>query len=199
MALRSPAFYVIVFATGSVWFSVVALLQHQGIYLAADIGLERDRLPSVFSLFFFSAVFGKFGFGWLGDHLDKEITMALSITMFVIGLTLLLRITAADSSSPYVYAVVAGLGFSGAFTTIQVLIAEYFAGTSYGIILALLVMIDSLSGGLGSYVVGQLRESSGSYVLAIQLMMGLCIAAIVAVLLLRWRRLSAVGTPEGAV
>lgn len=191
VALRTPAFYVIVFATGAVWFSVVALLQHQAIFLATDVGLERSRLPSLFSLFFFSAVFGKFAFGLLGDYQDKEITMAFSIATLVIGLILLLRITAADASSPYIYAVVAGLGFSGAFTTIQVLIAEYFAGSSYGIILGLLVMIDSLAGGLGSYVVGQVRESTGSYVPAIQLMMGLCIAAIAAVILLRWRRLSA--------
>ena len=50
--LLTRRFAAIVFATGSLWFIIIALTQHQSIHLARDVGLARSSLPSVFSLFF---------------------------------------------------------------------------------------------------------------------------------------------------
>ena len=50
--LLTRRFAAIVFATGSLWFIIIALTQHQSIHLARDVGLERSYIPSVFSLFF---------------------------------------------------------------------------------------------------------------------------------------------------
>ena len=58
--LLTRRFATIVFATGSLWFIIIALTQHQSIHLAGDVGLARSSLPSVFSLFFSGSVVGKF-------------------------------------------------------------------------------------------------------------------------------------------
>ena len=74
---------------------------------------------------------------------------------------------AADSTALlYGYAVLAGLGFSGAFTCIQILIAAHYSGPLYGRILATIVLIDTLCGALGTQTVARVREWQGDYTAA---------------------------------
>ena len=46
-AIRQPRFYALALATGAVWFSIISLVQHQSIYLAQDIEVDRSVLPYV--------------------------------------------------------------------------------------------------------------------------------------------------------
>ena len=180
-AAREPRFYVIALATGSVWFTVLALLQHQSIFLARDVGIESATLPAIFSTFFAFSVIGKLGFGWLADRLDKAVTLAASIGVLICGLFVLLAVPRYGTPVAFAYAAVAGIGFSGAFTMIQLWIASFYAGPSYGRILAVLTLFDTLSGALGTWVAGQMRTTIGSYLPVIGMMIGLCAIAIACV------------------
>ncbi|MEM9533521.1 MAG: MFS transporter [Pseudomonadota bacterium] len=186
-ALRSSRFYLIAVATAALWFSIVALLQHQALYLGRDVGVDRSLLPPMFSLFFACSIVGKLLFGWVSDYLHKEIAMVLSIALLAAGLILLGQITAAATNLLYIYALVTGIGFSGAFTMVQLLIAEHFAGPSYGKILTIVVMLDSLAGGAGTRVVALLRDRSGNYDTALMLLLVVCGLAMICVLLVLFR------------
>lgn len=179
--LKSYKFYLWAFSTGAMWFSIVAILQHQSIYMARDVGVNKSLLPSIYSLLFICSVSGKLGFGWIGDSIDKEMALILSIVTFGIGVLMLSDASSANITLLYVTVAILGFGFSGVYTTIQVSLAQQFAGPSYGKILAILLMIDSLAGGLGTSVVARMRDSSGSYSSAFGLMLCLCIAAIICV------------------
>ncbi len=184
-AVKSPTFYLLAFATGAMWFTIVALTQHQSIYLVKDIGIDGSVLPKVFSVFFACSVIGKFGFGLLSDYVNKEISMICSICLLTIGL-IIVRLASSDSINYlFGYAVIAGIGFSGTFTTIQLLVAKHFAGGSYGKILASIVMIDSLAGGVGTRVVGKMRDASGSYDAGWELLITLCVIAIFCTVIIR--------------
>jgi len=164
--LLTRRFAMIVFATGSLWFIIIALTQHQSIHLARDVGLARSSLPSVFSLFFGCSVVGKFCFGLLSDRFDLHRVMASAILMLAIALTMLSQMTVDASALLYGYAVLAGLGFSGAFTCIQILIAAHYSGPLYGRILATIVLIDTLCGALGTQTIARVREWQGDYTTA---------------------------------
>ena len=184
-ALKERRFYAIIFITGSLWFIIIALTQHQSIHLARDIGLAKTLLPGVFSLFFGSSVIGKLGFGLLSDRFDLHKVMAISILLLALALLLLAQLSALDRVLLYLYAVMAGIGFSGTFTCIQLLIASHYSGTHYGRILAIVVLIDTLCGALGTRVVALLRESQGNYQMALTIMATLALIAAVVVVLLR--------------
>ncbi|MDG2318928.1 MAG: hypothetical protein P8L79_01585 [Rhodospirillaceae bacterium] len=79
------------------------------------------------------------------------------------------------------YAVIYGIGFSCAFTMIQLMIAELFAGPTYGRILGVYVFIDKLVGAMGIAALAQLRVMSDNYYPVINMMIGLCVAAFVCV------------------
>lgn len=187
-ALTETRFYLLALATAAVWFSIIAMIQHQSIYLAGEGGVARSQLPIVFSVFFLCSVFGKLIFGWLSDHFDKTLMMLASIATLVVGLLLLRNVQVAGNVSLYGYAVIAGIGFSGAFTMIQLMFANFYAGSSFGKILAILMMVDTLAGAAGTRVIAMVRDSSDSYLAGIDLMMGLLMLAFVCVLILKPER-----------
>ena len=184
-ALKERRFYAIIFITGSLWFIIIALTQHQSIHLARDIGLSKTLLPAVFSLFFGSSVIGKLGFGLLSDRFDLHKVMAVSILLLAVALLLLAQLSALDRALLYLYAVMAGIGFSGTFTCIQLLVASHYSGSHYGRILAIVVLIDTLCGALGTRVVALLRESQGDYQMALTIMAALALIAAAVVVQLR--------------
>ena len=186
--LLTRRFAAIVFATGSLWFIIIALTQHQSIHLARDVGLARSSLPSVFSLFFGCSVVGKFCFGLLSDRLDLHKVMAIATMMLAIALIALSQMMADASTLLYGYAVLAGLGFSGAFTCIQILIAAHYSGPLYGRILATIVLIDTLCGALGTQTIARVREWQGDYSAAFIGMAAL--AALSAMMVLSLSRLT---------
>jgi sugar phosphate permease len=185
-AIRQPRYYLIAFATGSIWLTVISLLQHQPIYLARDLGVDTTTiLPRVFSVFFAFSVVGKFGFGWLSDRLDKGFTLISSIFILTMSLFLLRSINGENTLAIYTYAAMAGIGFSGSFTTIQIWIARFYAGQSYGKILASLTLFDTLSGALGTWAAGMMRDDMGSYLPVINLMIGICTLAAISIAIVR--------------
>ena len=187
--LLTRRFAAIVFATGSLWFIIIALTQHQSIHLARDVGLARSSLPSVFSLFFGCSVVGKFCFGLLSDRFDLHRVMATAILMLAISLVALSQMTPGATALLYGYAMLAGLGFSGAFTCIQILIAAHYSGPLYGRILATVVLIDTLCGALGTQTIAGIRESQGDYTAAF---IGMALlATLSAVMVLGLTRLTA--------
>ena len=162
--IMNTRFLAIVFATGSLWFIIIALTQHQSIYLARDVGLERSFLPTVFSIFFGSSIVGKLTFGALADRYPIHRVMPAAIFTLALSLLILSHIVATDLLLLISYAVLGGLGFSGAFTCIQILLATHYSGAYYGRILALVVLIDTLCGALGTRSLGLLREWQGDYI-----------------------------------
>jgi len=86
--------------------------------------------------------------------------------MLAIALIALSQMTPDATMLLYGYAVLAGLGFSGAFTCIQILIAAQYSGPLYGRILATIVLIDTLCGALGTQTIARIREWQGDYTFA---------------------------------
>ena len=180
-ALRMPAFYLLAFATGALWLCINGVIQHQGIFINTELGLSMNVLPVVISVFFWSSIVGRLLIGYLGDRIDKTLIMLGAVVNLIAGL-LILRVASAEHiASLYAYAVVYGIGFSGTFTMIQLVIAEFFAGQSYGKILGILTMVDVAGGGIGISAIAWMQKAFGSYLPVIQILIGVC--CVVAVII----------------
>ena len=183
-ALHMPAFYILAVATGALWFCINGVVQHAPIFLGTEMGLGMDTLPLIISVTFWCAIAGKLLFGWLSDRFNKILIMLFGVVNLLLGL-LILRLSSAENlTSLYAYAAVFGIGFSGTFTMIQLVIAEFFAGRSYGRILGILTMIDVGSGGLAIEAIARLRSAFGSYYPVIELLMGVCVVVAIMVFML---------------
>ena len=190
-ALKTPTFYLLAFCTGALWFCIVGVLQHQSIYMTNDLGVDMAKVPVIFSLFFWCAIVGKLLFGYLGDRFNKTMIMLLAITNLFIALFLLRTATADSMTTLYLYAIVCGIGFSAGFTMVQVLIAEFFSGASFGKILGVFTMIDSIAGAMGIKYLASVKVARDGYAYGLEVMMGLCVAAAVCVCVLIFRHRNA--------
>ncbi len=185
-AFRSPELYLIFLTTAALWFCIIGFGQHQDIFFQKELGLSSSKVTNVGSALFLFGVVGKLIFGFLSDSFNKKSIMAWSILLLIIG-NLVLYIIAIKTIelSPYWYAFTYGIAYSGVFTMIQIMIAELYSGPSYGKILGVVLTIDTLASVAGIVVLGNMSDHSGSYVTSIQLMIGLCLTALILFLLVR--------------
>jgi len=182
-ALRQPTFYTLLIATGALWFCINGILFNKDLFLS-DLQLTPSQTASFASSFFFCSIIGKIVFGFVSDKIRKNDAMLGSIVVLGLGI-LLLKTCLTHVSWLTMAAIVLGVGYSGAFTMIQLLIAEHYAGKSYGLILGVFTMIDTLAGSIGIRTIGQLRASTGSYNTSLEVMLALCIIAVVLVVFSR--------------
>ncbi len=188
-ALRMPAFYVLAFATGALWFCMNGIAQHQAIFMNMELGISMDTVPLIVSAIFWFAIVGKLLFGFLSDHFDKILMMLIVVVLLIIGLSILRMSSGDNLLSLYSYAAVYGIGFSGTFAMIQLVIAEFFAGQSYGRILGVLTSIDVAAGGIAITIIAMMKEDFDSYLPVIEILIGLCcLVAVMVVYLHKMRR-----------
>jgi|WetSurMetagenome_2_1015567.scaffolds.fasta_scaffold47307_2 MFS transporter, OFA family, oxalate/formate antiporter len=188
-ALRMPAFYILAFATGSLWFCMNGIVQHQTIFMNTELGVSMDTLPLIVSTLFWFAILGKLLIGYLSDHFDKITIMFIVVITLAIGLSILRLSSANNLPGLYCYAAVFGIGYSGTFTMIQLVIADFFSGPSYGKILGILTMVDVGAGGLAITAIARLQGAFHSYVPVIETLIALtCFVAVFVLFLRKMRR-----------
>jgi sugar phosphate permease len=187
-ALRMPAFYILAFATGALWFCMNGIVQHQTIFMSTELGISMDTVPVIISAIFWFAIAGKLLIGYLSDHFDKIVIMFFVVLALIAGLSILRFAKGDNLLGLYCYAAIFGIGYSGTFTMIQLVIAEFFSGRSYGKILGILTMVDVGAGGIAIAVIAKLQTSFHSYVPVIEMLIGLsCLVAILVLFLRRMR------------
>ena len=126
-ALRMPAFYILAFATGSLWFCMNGIVQHQTILMSSEMGITMETLPVIVSTLFWFAIVGKLLIGYLSDHFDKILILFTVVLALIAGLSILRFSGAGHLPRLYCYAAVFDIGYSGTFTMIQLVIAEFYS------------------------------------------------------------------------
>jgi MFS transporter, OFA family, oxalate/formate antiporter len=182
-ALRMPIFYLVVITTCILWFCINGFMQGQGFYYK-DLKIDVATGANVATLFSVCAIIGKLLFGFLSDKFDKGTMMLAAIVCLTMG-CILLKMSASNTTYLIPFALIFGLGFSGSFTMIQLWVARLFYGKSYGSILGVITMADTLAGSFGIVTMGAMREKQGDYIGFFILMIALCCVAVVCTYLVK--------------
>jgi MFS transporter, OFA family, oxalate/formate antiporter len=174
--LKTPSFYLLLFITGTLWYCINGLLFNKDTFLT-DLKYSTVERGQFASLFFMCGLIGKIFFGFLSDRFPKKWIMIFSIANLLLGSWLLKSSFEYPELIKWV-AIVYGFGYSGAFTMIQVLIADFYTGRFYGTILGIFTMVDTLAGSAGIILIGKNRQMTGTYLHAFDMMFILCIVAL---------------------
>jgi cyanate permease len=169
---------VIAFCTFS---ALVGVTTHLFLYLR-DRGLTDTVAASGLTVLFLMGLIGKLLAGAMADRLGLKPTLIGYIVFMTSGAGGLL---AAGAGTPWIAIGALGLGWGGIYTLQQMAAAEVFNGPALGRIVGFLVLIDSIGAALGPWVIGIVYDRTGSYDLALQLIMVLLAVALIATLLLR--------------
>ncbi len=187
-AIKTPSFYLLLLVTGTLWYCINGLLFNKDTYLN-DLQKTVVERGSFASTFFLCGLIGKLFFGYLSDKFEKKWIMMLSIANLLLG-SWLLKSSLANPDILKWVAVVYGFGYSGAFTMIQVTIADFYMGKNYGTILGIFTMIDTLAGSAGIFLIGKNRQIEGSYLHAFDTMVILCAVTLVATFFIKKPQIS---------
>jgi MFS transporter, OFA family, oxalate/formate antiporter len=182
-AAKTPSFYLLLLITGTLWYCINGLLFNKDTYLN-DLHKTVEERGGFASLFFLCGLIGKLFFGFMSDKFSKKWIMIISIANLLIGSWLLKNSLSNPDMVKWV-AIVYGFGYSGAFTMIQVLIADFYMGKNYGTILGIFTMVDTLAGSAGIILVGKNRQFSGTYLHAFDTMFILCAVTLLATFLIK--------------
>lgn len=185
-AFRSHTFYLVLIVTAILWFCIRGYLQNHG-FVMKDLGQTPATAAALLGYFSVMAIAGKLFFGYLSDRITKEYIMVSAICIMAAGFFMLNTLTASIFLLK-AFALIAGFGFGGAFTIIQVWVASIYCGKRYGSVLGIVIMIDELAGSAGMIVLGTLRKATGSFSSGLELMLALCVVAIISALLVRYSR-----------
>jgi len=182
--LRMKSFWLIAFASFFQQVGTSALMVHIVPYL------ESVRVPTAIAAMVVTGItlaslFGRLGFGLLGDFANKRYLIAIGFVLQTVGLFLFSLIVAERAWLIIPFLLTYGPGYGAPIPLRPALQADYFGTRSFGVITGLMALI-SMVGGLASPVVaGWIFDTTGSYRLAWQLFTLVTLPAIPFILLAR--------------
>ena len=182
-AIRSKSFYLVLVVTGALWFCINGYIQNHAFFMT-DLGKDASQTAAVIGTFGMTAIIGKLVFGWLADKYERRLMMVGSIGLMLVAI-LLLKMCQTNQGFVMPFAVVFGIGFGGAFSMIQIWVADIYAGKNFGSILGVVTMVDTIAGSIGMISLGNMRKTAGTFDGGFNVMLALCAIALVATFLVK--------------
>ena len=133
-----------------------------------------------------SSVIGRFSMGFISDKLGSR--RALSLCLILSTLALVWLLFARETWAFYLFAVTFGLAYGGIIPLLTVIPSELFGIKSLGIILGAFMLYSTIGSAGGAPLAGYIFDTSGSYRLALIVLVIFCaITAILGLILLKYK------------
>ncbi len=161
-ALGSHTFWYIAISLSLQHMVASAVITHVMPYLSSiDIsravsGLIATGIPLM-------SIFGRLGFGWLGDKMSKKRLTAIGFGMLSTGLLLFGILAWGQFWLLVPFLILFGIGFGGTNTMRAILPREYFGAKNFGTILGFLMGVGTLGSIIGAPLAGFVFDRLGSY------------------------------------
>jgi MFS family permease len=139
---------------------VTAVVIHVMPHLS-NLGIPRATSGMVAASLPLVSIIGRFGFGWLGDRLDKRHVLAATFLLMAMGVVIF----------PYaevgvlmvVFVILFSNGFGGSMVLRGSILREYFGRGSFGKLLGILMGSASLGGIVGPTLAGWVFDKRETY------------------------------------
>lgn len=170
VALRTKTFWFLGIVAFSNGFLLNTLLVHQVIYMV-DAGYSKMMAASLFGIVGLIGSVGGILCGRLSDRVGRELAYTVGSCAAFAGLFFLMFIK--DTSTPwllYAFVILYGAGYGAVTPLVASATGDLFPGNALGRILSIQALTFGMGGALGPYLVGDLYDRTGSYVMAFVLL-----------------------------
>ena len=179
-ALKSGVFWRLALSRMYHMMTVAAIITHVMPYLSS-IGISRSQSSLVATAIPLMSIFGRLGFGWLGDKFNRRLAGTTSFIMLGSGV---LCFAYASTMSIWLlvpFLVLMGIGYGGSNALLPLLGRAHFGRTNFGSIYGIMEGIGTIGGIIGPALAGWAYDNWGSYQIIWFLLAGLAVVAIIAV------------------
>jgi MFS family permease len=145
-------------------FSIAAVSgaqQNLKLFLSLDLHYAQVQAARILSLVLSFSIIGRLLMGWLADRFAKKYVMLL-IYLLVAGAIPLLYF-GRSAIALYLFAAVFGMGLGGDYMIVPLVTAEIFGVQFLGRLLGVILTVGSVAEAVSPWLVGRLRDRTGSY------------------------------------
>ncbi len=180
--LKSPYFYLLAFGSMCSIAAVGGTNQNLKLFLRLDKGYEAAQIATFISLIAAASIVGRLLMGWLADRFPKKYVMIL--IYLLVGTAIPLLFLVHIPGFLYIFAVIFGLGLGGDYLIIPLMAADIFGVRVMGRVMGIILTADGVAEAAGPWLVGLLRDRTGSYSIGFTLLISLALLGAVAVTML---------------
>ncbi len=184
--LMSKNFYILALGSMASIGAVGGAVQHFKMMLTLDKGWSQGQALNVISMIAAVSLLGRFGAGWLADRIGPKRVML--IVYALVTAAMLILVSGAEGSSIYLYVLCFGLGLGGEYLIIPLMAAQLYGTAVLGRIMGIILTADGVAEALFPWIVGKLRDSSGSYSSGFVLLAAIAAFGALAIAMLPGRR-----------
>jgi sugar phosphate permease len=145
-------------------FSIAAVSgtqQNLKLFMSLDLHFTQSESTRILSLVLAFSIAGRLLMGWLADRFPKKYVMLLIYLLVAAGIPLLFA--GRSPSAVYIFAGVFGIGLGGDYMIVPLMTAEIFGVQLLGRLLGVILTVGSVAEAVSPWLVGRLRDTTGSY------------------------------------
>ncbi len=180
--LKSPYFYLLALGSMCSIAAVGGTNQNLKLFLRLDKGYGAAELVTFFMVIAGASIFGRLFMGWLADRFPKKYVMILIYLLVGTAIPLLFYVHVPGLL--YIFAIIFGIGLGGDYMIIPLMAAEIFGVRVMGRVMGIILTADGVAEAAGPWLVGLLRDRTGSYSIGFTLLISLALLGAVAVTML---------------
>ncbi|HEY2572529.1 MAG TPA: MFS transporter [Verrucomicrobiaceae bacterium] len=179
-AFTSASFCLLTLGSMCSIAAVSGTQQNLKLFLSLDRHFSQSDAARVVSLVLTFSIFGRLLMGWLADRLSKKHVMLLTYLFVAAGIPLLFL--GKSATSLYISAAVFGVGLGGDYMIIPLMAAEIFDPQMLGRMLGVILTAGGIAEAVSPWVMGYLRDTTGSYLTSCAALVIVAVLGMVAVL-----------------
>jgi MFS family permease len=185
-AFKEWSFYLLTLASMCSIAAVSGTQQNLKLFLSLDRHFTQRDAASVLSLVLAFSIAGRLLMGWLADRFSKKYVMLLTYLLVAAGIPLLFF----GTTPPVLYtsAAIFGIGLGGDYMIIPLMTAELFGIETLGRLLGVILTAGGIADAAAPWLIGRLRDASGSYRESCFVLVGIALLGGLAVLALPGHR-----------
>jgi MFS family permease len=154
--------------------------QNLKLFLSLDRHYGQGAAAQIISLVLAFSIVGRILMGWLADRFSKKWVM-LSIYMLV-AVAIPLIFLGHSPATVVVAAAIFGIGLGGDYMIIPLMTAEIFGVEILGRLMGVILTAGGVAEAVSPWLVGRLRDTTGSYLDGCLVLIGMALLGAVAVL-----------------
>jgi len=185
-AFKQVSFYLLTVGSMCSIAAVSGTQQNMKLFLSLDRHFTQRDAAGVLSLVLAFSIAGRLLMGWLADRFSKKYVMLLTYMLVAAGIPLLFL-----GTTPlvlYASAAIFGVGLGGDYMIIPLMTAEIFGIEILGRLLGVILTAGAVADATAPWLIGRLRDTTGSYSVGCIVLVAMALLGGVAVLGLPSRR-----------
>jgi MFS family permease len=180
VAFKEGSFYLLTLGSMCSIAAVSGTQQNLKLFLSLDRHFTQKDAATVLSLVLAFSIAGRLLMGWLADRFSKKHVMLLTYVLVAAGIPLLFLGT--NRLALWVSAATFGIGLGGDYMIIPLMTAEIFGIEILGRLLGVILTAGGIAEAAAPWLIGHLRDATGSYSESCVVLVGFALLGGLAVL-----------------